>query len=623
MNTTIKEISNKEKFSVMLDSKMYSSKPNSSGAVGINNRIKDGLMRVTLEELADAIQSGRTFMPGTLKEKNGVLKRSKENWYSQQVVALDFDNGLTLKDALNDEYIRSNASFLYATFSHTEVANKFRIVFVLDRVVYYYTEITSIIEQLLNKYPQADKSCKDGSRLFYGGTNIQWFDENNRLDTEQILKESLGWDRENNIHISHPKTPAIAKSLKEKNPKNPKTRKALNIDVIKSGNIEELRERLDAPKVVLKRVAIEDYLKSQDLTQYLGVNRSSSILDIFHDEVSPSGSIFKVNNGSGHWLYKCHSESSPFVGSIIEVTKTLQGNSKKEAIEYLVNAFNIEIENREKVNAYRTKYHNYIEYLTSDDFEESYPNLYKVMTRGNSLVKLVQLLSFVSEYIDDREDIRIVSYHSINTLSKALDISAAGMGRKMNLYCVFGFINKLGEQEIDEKLLEKIKQNKASKNYKYQSTVYDFPILIKEELEEMERFSITWLESGLSIKTVTYEGIYRSFGEVEAERCFPQDKGKKISEMSSEVLVKLHRMALELIEEKGWTTQKEIINFVKVNYRNQKTLKEDTLKKGIKEMLDMYSLEILPLTKILKLELSITEEDMSIRSFPKIIRQIV
>jgi len=281
--------------------------------------------------------------------------------------------------------------------------------------------------------------------------------------------------------------------------------------VIKSGSIEELRERLDAPEVVLKRVAIEDYLKSQDLRKYLGVNGSSSILDIFHDEVSPSGSIFKVNNGSGHWLYKCHSESSPFVGSIIEVTKTLQGNSKKEAIEYLVNAFNIEIENSEKVNAYRTKYHSYIEYLTSDDFEKSYPNLYKVMTRGNSLVKLVQLLSFVSDYIDDREDIRVVSYHSINTLSKALDISAAGMGRKMNLYCVFGFINKLGEQEIDEKLLEKIKQNKSSKNYKYQSTVYDFPILIKEDLEEMERFSITWLESGLSIKTVTYEGIYRNY----------------------------------------------------------------------------------------------------------------
>ena len=101
-------------------------------------------------------------------------------------------------------------SSLYTTFIHTEVADKFRIVFVLDRVVDNYTDITSIIGQLLNNYPQADKSYKDGCRLFYGGKKFYWFSKDNKVDTEQILRESLEWDRKNNNFIT---TQTLRKNL--------------------------------------------------------------------------------------------------------------------------------------------------------------------------------------------------------------------------------------------------------------------------------------------------------------------------------------------------------------------------------------------------------------------------
>lgn len=194
--------SSHKKIGVMLDDEMFSEKPNQFEVKGINYRITKGYAKLTLEELADAIVTGKTFMPGIMEARNGILRRAKDNRHSQQIVALDFDNGLTLTDALNDEFIRSNASFLYTTFSHTDVINKFRIVFVLDKVIFDYTEITQILEGLLGLYPQADGNCKDGSRIFYDGTTIHWFDKSNRVKTEQFIKKSLWGDRKNNIYIS-------------------------------------------------------------------------------------------------------------------------------------------------------------------------------------------------------------------------------------------------------------------------------------------------------------------------------------------------------------------------------------------------------------------------------------
>ena len=56
------------------------------------------------------------------------MRRAIENWESQQVIALDFDEGLTLEEALNESYFKENAAFVYTTFSHTKEQHKFRVV---------------------------------------------------------------------------------------------------------------------------------------------------------------------------------------------------------------------------------------------------------------------------------------------------------------------------------------------------------------------------------------------------------------------------------------------------------------------------------------------------------------
>ncbi|WP_391117408.1 hypothetical protein [Psychrobacillus sp. L3] len=332
--------------------------------------------------------------------------------------------------------------------------------------------------------------------------------------------------------------------------------------------------------------------------------------------------LYIVSSGTGHWLYKCFSSSSPFLGSIINVTAQIQQSTREEALTFLCSVYEITNVNAEAIEEHKQRYFQYIDYLASDMLIDEYPNLYKLLTRGKSLGALVQLLSYVSNNINDEKAIRNIAFHKVETFAKELCIGKSSMGRKINLFTILGFMKKLDNSEIEEGLLKKLEQKKKENNYAYRSSVYEFPILNMEQLSDMEDFAAAWLDSGLSIKTVTFEGIYRSFGKEEAERCFPQDKGKVISDSHDENVMELHRVILKQVNERGWTTKKDIIEAVKFNGRNTKLKKEDVLKIALKEVLDTYGLENIPLNKKLKEEMNITEEEMSLRSFPKIIRKI-
>lgn len=358
-----------------------------------------------------------------------------------------------------------------------------------------------------------------------------------------------------------------------------------------------------------------------DLSEYLGVENRYSFIDIFHDETSPSASIYTSNKGNNQWLYKCFSESDSFVGSIIEVTARLQDCDKKQAIEFLCELYKIKLENEGALVAFQKSVYDYIDVFTQDDINVTYPNLFRVLTRTKCLSVLIKLLSFVSENINDEDGYKIISFHKISTLANVIGVSESVMGRKINLFTVFGFVKKLADNEIQEDLLTHLNSNRRINNYSYRSTVYEYPILSHEELLKMEELAIIWLESNLSLKTVNYEGIYRSFGREVADRCFPQDAGKEITEEHNENVMQLQRVVLNLIEEKGWTTLKEINEHTYFLSHNSESRKKEVMGRAIKEMLDIYELEILPLNKILKDEMKITSEEMLPRSFPKIIRR--
>ncbi|MDM5226079.1 hypothetical protein QUF73_07630 [Cytobacillus sp. NJ13] len=200
---------------IILDTVEYSSKPCGREIGLINNRIiRCNPVEIDAAKLAEEVIKGKTFIPATFKSIGGSIKRSKANWESQQVIALDFDEGLTVDEAKNDEYFKQNAAFLYTTLSHKMSHHKFRVVFVLDKPLTRYKDFGCIIGNLLERYPSADKACRDGSRLFFGGRETLPFNFNNRLKVSsfaglnntplQDIKSNLIYVRHKGSHEPEP-----------------------------------------------------------------------------------------------------------------------------------------------------------------------------------------------------------------------------------------------------------------------------------------------------------------------------------------------------------------------------------------------------------------------------------
>lgn len=115
----------------------------------------------TIDNLAKHINNGYPF---TVQHRGN---RKEENFIRSNILTVDIDHGMTLEMALADPYIKDHAALIYTTPSHTSEANRFRIVFVLDRMITMASEMRLAYTGIIRKFG-GDKACKDACRLFYG-----------------------------------------------------------------------------------------------------------------------------------------------------------------------------------------------------------------------------------------------------------------------------------------------------------------------------------------------------------------------------------------------------------------------------------------------------------------------
>ena len=146
---------------------------------GLNTKIKDKKYQHQahnswinqdgdMGSLMENIVSGHAVTPAIFSgEKND------NNFISSELIFLDFDNVTNLDEVLNKEFTVKYATAFYLTPSATAEAIKFRLVFNLDKVIQDKEEYKTAVLGLLTLYPEADQSCKDASRCFFGNSNLQ------------------------------------------------------------------------------------------------------------------------------------------------------------------------------------------------------------------------------------------------------------------------------------------------------------------------------------------------------------------------------------------------------------------------------------------------------------------
>lgn len=180
------------KIKLLIDNKPYTSKPDSKETACIKTRLAkpEAQKEYAINDIVVCMGKGYTFTPAVLE--NGTKNK---NWVQQQLFCIDVDNEeageiLTPEEAitlLNDKGIKVFA--YYYTFNSSDVQPRFRLLFLLNKPTYNQGEAKLIIKTLIDLLPQADKGCKDLSRLFYGtNKEVNIVDPEARITLEDIIK---------------------------------------------------------------------------------------------------------------------------------------------------------------------------------------------------------------------------------------------------------------------------------------------------------------------------------------------------------------------------------------------------------------------------------------------------
>lgn len=124
-------------------------------------------------ELAAHIVNGFAWMCAVIDDD----KPSKSAKYCNytESLALDIDSGLTMGEALENDFIKKYCALIIPSSSHTPEHHKFRIVFPLPYALTTSEMINAGYSYLLSIFPCGDKACKNSDRFFYGAKEAKPF----------------------------------------------------------------------------------------------------------------------------------------------------------------------------------------------------------------------------------------------------------------------------------------------------------------------------------------------------------------------------------------------------------------------------------------------------------------
>ena len=478
----------------------------------LNRRVTASSTLVTPEELASKVaKEGKSLVLGLMK--NG--ERNKANLIQQQVLALDFDNTIkvngekvktegseyqSLEETLEDDFIKENASFIYKTFNHSENWERFRVVFILDEPIETNEEVAEAYSYLMDKYPNADKSTKDSSRIFFGGNNDPIEVNYNNI----LAKETLGLSYNAVINQEE-----LTYSLEQidhmvKDTKVPTWKIISDIDIPYLDKIEIIKKRWEqyadvegkGEKVTFsKDWGLSEFVRQLPMDKLLGVG-VSPFINILEYEKNPSAGIW-VPKDSTTYLYtelnKQGENGNNRSYDIIQVVAKLlsKGNGGKDCTrtaskQFLAQALGVKVEKTPKLMEIEKQAEEFQAILLSDSLKKEHPEMYQVFGRYNYTTDINAIIDIFKANVYEYDgEVRSLSWGSIGNIALRLDISKNKAENLLNLMSLTGISNKLSDEQLPEKLLTLLKTNqeyfindkgervKRNKKHERRSSVYE------------------------------------------------------------------------------------------------------------------------------------------------------
>lgn len=579
---------------VHLDNLKYENKPSHKEIGKISNRICQNKVNFTPKELAQHLVDGYSVVFGIMKDD----KREKNNLDYQELVALDFDNNVNIKQILSDSFTQKYACFAYTTFNHTENNHRFRLVFKLDIKLHNNDDVAYIYEELFKKYNyQLDTSCKDSSRIFFGGLDYFEIDFNNYLPVDILINDFTSQKPQlivDNTTINIEEKPTYW--------------------LIRHGYDDIVNDRLKKYKASVnnKSTAIE-YIKSLNMGELLELPTDKNFHDLFSKDNNPSANIYHYDEGNV-WLYTRHSSdiNKKFTGNIIQVIQKLKSVHFIGALDYLIRIMNIDFKQTEEIKQKTEEIDIYTSLLLSSDLKVTYPSLAKIFKDGRSnyakdVVSILNILK--NNVIEINGENRMITELSARELSTRLygnENKKNRIQRVINLMAVTGWINKLPTNELPEDIYKKVVPFQKQNNRRYHKNTLEVNRLGTDFFGLLNNYCEVMLGKGFTAAILSKEGLEFSFGKGVADKVFTQDTDREISNLTKEI----EEVAIELIKNKvknkGYIEEREVIKYIS-RYLGKK-VSEIKIKQLRTQIVEGYGFQRVRLNKRLKKELDVYEK---------------
>lgn len=532
---------------------------------------------IDVQDLFGVICSGGSFRTAAISGN------SDKGFISQQLFAVDIDNAkdkapIPEADRLTPEQAIDRAraagltpNFIYPTFSDSPELRKYRILFLLD-IPIIETELRGrIADYITNVFGvAADSKCRNPARLFFG------------TDKPPILTNTDDINKLERIIPLLPDKPKTEPKTKPKTRRKPTAKleyKARaggksNIDLIKEHEWGELAERIGSKeKKVFENVADfkAEVWRNADITELLEIDTPKSFCCIFHDDNSPSASIYFGD--CGKWLYKCFSGNCKYgdkaltIHSIIANLANIKAWEAWEAIKQIYNCEVLRTPQSERLQGELLEIAEILDTLDETGFNAQCPVASKNVRYAVELYHHILRIAGrnISPYTKEDKVIFFFSLRQLANESGRSPNKANKINQYITMLAYHGMIEKLSDEQVPMALLKKAYEH--TKENQRHIQFYALQGWNNDTLLNIEDNGNRWKRNGYRQNGISYEMFYRTEGQEVASRLYPLSskttkEDKVITKKPTKSADKRHEaimnVCMDLIMEKGYTTEKEI-----------------------------------------------------------------
>lgn len=154
---------------------------------------------VNFEELGEKIEES-AWSPVVFKDNS----RNNENFIEASVIGLDFDGAAKVEEVIGR--IRDLKLNYCVSYSHNHrkekhgtVADRFRIVFPLEKTIKDRRIYEKTLKSALEIFPEADQQCNDSSRFFFNSVGGEYFNNGSNYPISSVGRV----EKKNNGKSSH------------------------------------------------------------------------------------------------------------------------------------------------------------------------------------------------------------------------------------------------------------------------------------------------------------------------------------------------------------------------------------------------------------------------------------